>query len=373
MVYRVARSIHAFDVAEWDAVVGSQLMLTHRWQRVMEHSRRDYEPRYLLLADRQGPLAVAVVNLADTFGRSGWRERLLRRLTLMVRAPYSTDSGIAVRPGVALNEVLPVLMRGLDRLSCREQRPLLAVNDVPAAELPIWRAQRFLAFDNQLPNTVLDIHGLSQAEYLASLQSHQRRELGRMARRATEAGISFTTTPLDFADQRLFPLLAEVYAEHGTPVEQMPFTAELFPALLRELPGDVVIVRATLGDRLAGFMVGLLQGETVWCQFVGLHYALARPLHLYFLLLHQFIQWTIEQGYGRVLGGLTNYREKHKHGFQPEPRWLCVRSSISPLNAVLSEVLPVAWRLAGRSRWQPQPEPGSTVQTLDRMARDMSR
>jgi hypothetical protein len=346
----VARSIHEFDEAEWDALGAQRTALTHRWQRAMEAGRRNYQPRYLLLEDARGPLALAVANLADTFGRSGWREWLLQRLTLMVRAPCSTDPGIALRPDAHVGDALAAITRGLGALGWRDRRLLLVFNDVPASELPIWRAQRFLAFDHQPPTTELDLTGLSYEGYLAALPYKYRKELRRQDRRAAELGLRFEIEPLTGDSADLFPLMAEIYAQHGTPAERMSFTPALFPALARELPGEMIVARGMVQGELAGFMVGLLERDAIWGSFVGLHYPLAHPTNLYFLLPHAIIRWAIEHGYRRIFGGMTNYREKQKQGFQLQRRWMCVRTSSGPLNAAL----PLAQRLIGRSSWQPE-------------------
>ena len=40
MRYQTARGIEAFEEARWDAVAGHEIVLSHRFQRVMEASRR---------------------------------------------------------------------------------------------------------------------------------------------------------------------------------------------------------------------------------------------------------------------------------------------------------------------------------------------
>jgi predicted N-acyltransferase len=348
MAYRVARSIDEFSPAEWDAAAGAQLLLTHRWQRVLETSRRNYQPRYLLVEDAQGPLAAATINLADIFGRSGWREWLIRRLTLMVRAPFSTDYGIALRPGAQLSEALPELLRGLGALSWREQRLLLTLNDVPAAEVPTLRAQRFLASDNQPANMNLTLTGATYDDYLQMLSPKDRSELRRMRRRAATMDVRFEHGPLT-DDARVFPLVAEVFAHHGKSQSILSITPEFFTALVREMPGEVTIFRGFVGDQLAGVLLCMHQDQTLWWPIAGLHYPLAHPSYLYFLLIDEMIQWAIAHGYRRVIGSMTNEREKRKHGFKPERRWMCVRATIGPVNRLLTVTLPFVQRMVGKS------------------------
>jgi hypothetical protein len=74
----------------------------------------------------------------------------------------------------------------------------------------------------------------------------------------------------------------------------------------------------------------------------GLHYELARPSCLYFVMLDHLIRWGIDQGTRRVYGGMTNEEQKARHGFQPRARWFCVRAYPGPLNRALGLV--AAWR-----------------------------
>jgi hypothetical protein len=51
MRYQTARGIEAFEEARWDALAGDEIVLSHRFQSVMEASRRDYRPLYMLVEE----------------------------------------------------------------------------------------------------------------------------------------------------------------------------------------------------------------------------------------------------------------------------------------------------------------------------------
>jgi hypothetical protein len=74
----------------------------------------------------------------------------------------------------------------------------------------------------------------------------------------------------------------------------------------------------------------------------GLHYELARPSSLYFVMLDHLIRWSIGKGMRRVYGGMTNEEQKARHGFHPQARWFCMRAHPGLLNGALA--LAVAWR-----------------------------
>ncbi len=347
MHYRVARSIEAFDRASWDAVAGKHLAMSYRWQRMMEASRRRYQPHYGLVTDQEGPLAIAVANAAEPFGFSGWRETLRRRTTLVLRGPFSpVDCGLLMRPGADPAATLPRLEAMLRRLCWQAKRPLLGVSGVSPADLPHWQVLGFAAAD-QPPNTVLDLPP-TYDQYVSDLPKKGRSELGRMRRRIESQDVSFWVGPLAGESERLYGLLCEVFSYHGTPADEMEFSAELFTAMERELGDQVVLFKSLVRGELAGYLLCLTSEKTLWWLIAGLRYELARPSYAYFLLIDEMVRWAIEQGFERIHGGLTNERQKQRHGFQLQPRWFCYRCVSRPLNSLFARLLPALRRLTGR-------------------------
>ncbi|HEY3080106.1 MAG TPA: GNAT family N-acetyltransferase [Chloroflexota bacterium] len=339
MRHRIVDSIDQIDPERWDAVAGGEIAMSHRWQRVMEASRRGYRPRYILLEDEHGPLATAVVNTAEEFGRSGWREALMRRLTAVVGATFSSrHCGVAARPGVGLAVVLPGVERALADLCRREARPLLAVKSVAEEQLPVLRARGYFA--SRQPNyMVLDLPVSSYEGYLELLSGRDRAELRRVRRRGADSGAELSLAPLDGQGDRLFPLMAEIYARHGKAVAAMPLTSELFPALEREMPGEAIVFSGTVDGKLAGFFLGLRQGDELLAPVAGLRYELAHPSCLYFLLIDQLVRWSTERGLRRIYAGMSNEQQKARHGFRPQARWFCVRANPGPVNRALGLAL----------------------------------
>ena len=339
---QIAASIHEIDPERWDALADGEVAMSHRWQRAMEASQRRSQPRYVLLEDERGPLAAVVVNLAAAFGRVGWREALLRRLIVAVGATYSSrHCGIAIRAGADRAGVLGRLDALLAGLSWREAHPLVGIGNVLERDLPIWRARGYLAA-RQRSFMVLDLDVESYEQYLACLPKKDRGELRRVQRRAAEQGVELSLEPLAGQGDQLYPLMAEIFARHGTPASAIPFTPALFPAIERELPGEAVVLSGKVDGQLAGFFLGVRQGDEMLWPAAGLHYELARPSCLYFVMLDQLIRWSIDQGIRRVYGGMTNEEQKARHGFQPRARWFCVRAYPGPLNRALG--LAAAWR-----------------------------
>jgi uncharacterized protein len=342
MKCQIVESIRQIDPERWDALADGEIAMSHRWQRAMEASLRPTRPRYVLLEDERGPLATAVVNLAGRFGRYGWREALLSRLTVSVNATFSArHCGIAIRRGVDEVPALRQMNAALTDLCRRETRPMIGVSNVREGDLPLWRAQGYVA-SRQRDHMVLDLPFQSYDQYLQHLPTRDRSEVRRVRRKGAEYGVELSFEPLAGQGDQLYPLMAEIFARHGTTAAAMPFTPALFSAIEREMPGEALVLSGRVGGQLAGFCLGIRQGDEMLWPVAGLHYELARPSCLYFVLLDELIRWGIEQGMRRIYGGMTNERQKEGHGFKPQSRWFCVRAYPGPLNGALG--LALAWR-----------------------------
>jgi predicted N-acyltransferase len=338
-----ARSIREIDEELWDSVTGDVLSMTHRWLRVMETCWRSYGPRYLLLEDQQGPCIAVIANTAvasENLGPLGW---FYQHLSLAISPPFSSMCGVMTRPGTSLESVIPYLEPVLSQSCCREKRLLLTVDNVVPSDLPAWRQAGFLAYP-QKGVSVLDLP-LTYDLYQQSLNREARQELRRAHRRGARFDVHIETGPLANDSEQIHSLVCEVFANHGILNKDIPFAADFFGQLDREMSGNVQFVRGYAGGELAGLFVCLLNGSTLWAPLAGLRYEIARPSYLYFLLFDEVIRWGIEHGIQKLYMGKTNERQKQRQGFQLEERWFCYRSNFRPLNPVLAFGFPLVQRL----------------------------
>lgn len=346
MDYRIAHSIHEFDEACWDAVAGSEPAMTHRWQRMIEASWSHYRPRYLLLQDRQGPLAIVIADATQSFGCTGWRKWLFERSILALQAPFSaTDCGVMTRPGAAPATGLPQLEPALRELGWQVHRPLLGIANIATPDLPLWQARHFFA-SAQLPNTVLDLPPTYE-RYLEMLPTQDRTKIRRTRRRAERFDVSFEHSASAGESEQLHSMIGQVSARHQVPESVMLYTRALLAALEREMADELIVFRGFVEGTFAGHLLCLTSGQRLWWLATGLHYELAHPSYLYFLLMDEMVRWSIEHGIRRIYGGLTSEREKQKHGFRLYERWFCYRASSPSLNNGLALVLPFVRRLMG--------------------------
>lgn len=347
MRYRIARTIHDFAPAEWDIPAGNNLSMGHAWQQMVESGWKDYHSLYVLFEDIHGPAVTMVASQTASFGRSGWREALLQRLTLVVTAPYSSvQCGLAVRAGIDLEMVIPEILAVLGRLCWREQRLIYAISNVTPEEVDIWRRHGFSV--SQQPNfSLLDLNGASYDEYLTRLSGKDRAEIRRIRRRASEWGIEFQHTLLDEDDVDVFPLVEQVYARHGYDSSSIPLRPDVFKEMARTMPGEVHLFKGIVNGQMEGVLIAMRGMDVLWWPFAGLNYVVSRPTYLYFLLMDEMIRWSTTAGIRRIYGGMTNEKEKRGHGFRQQSNWFCFRAHPRPLNLVLTHGLPWLQRLIG--------------------------
>lgn len=341
MNYQIAHSIHEIEAAAWDAVAGSEIGMSHQWLRVIERCWQPYAPRYVLLHDEQGPQAVVVTNTKDPDRPLGRVGQLLQRLMVVVMPPYtSIGCGVLVRPGADRATVLPQATAVLDKLLGEARRPLLLLGNLREADLPLWRTQGFVP-SPQPAVSLLDLPD-NYDVYLQNLPKKDRAELRRMRRKGEELQVELQHGPLQGDGEAIYPLLREVFAHYQTP---MPFTPAFFIALEAEMPGQAILFKGFVNGELAGVSLCLRRQTTLWWPMVGLNYTLSRPSQLYFLLIDEMVRWGIANGIRQIYGGVSKEREKRKHGFYQQARWIGYRARSPLLNTPLRLAIPLAQKL----------------------------
>jgi predicted N-acyltransferase len=172
---------------------------------------------------------------------------------------------------------------------------------------------------------VLDLEHTTYDDYLRRLPKDDRAEVRRSRRRANEHGLILDRRPADASCRSLYPLFVEVTTRHGAQPWEAPVTDDVFAALGQEMPGEAFVLRGMIRDEPAGFVLCLVHGDVLLAPMMGLHYALSIPACLYAVLIDEIVRFGIEHGVRRVQLGLSNERQKSRHGFVAWPRWACLR------------------------------------------------
>lgn len=346
ITYREAHTIEELDPQQWDAMSGDVVSKTHGWQRVMEVGWEKKEPCYIWIEDEQGPVAAVITQLNEDFGNQGALAWFHSNLNAVISPPFSgIGTGVLLRPGISFTELQPHFDRILREFCRRHKRPLITTANITEKTLPLWENLDF--HSSPRPNLmVMEVPETYEA-YLAGLKAKDRCELRRMRRHAekSNAVLTFESGPLAGEGEDIYPLFCEVFAKHGTPRENMPFTPKFFHLLEKELPGQVFLIKGYINGVLEGVSLCLRHNNSLWWPMAGLHYEVARPHYLYFLLIDEMVKWSIENGITFIDGGLTNERQKARHGFRRQSRWYCYRANFGAINQLVAWTLPLARKL----------------------------
>ncbi len=368
MDYRICYSVDAIDTEAWDRLADDCLVMHTSWLRLIEKVWRDQQRCYIMLYDAAGCAAIITGSLNATFSRVGVREKILKRSSVVLSAPYSSNNpGILLRSDVSFERILPYFQRAMAELCWRKQRLVYAISNVPDSDIEPLRRYGF-SMSEQPVFSILHLRpGITYDEYLAELPSKDRAEIRRIRRRAVENEITFDHGPLRPGEsEELYPLLLQVYARHGHTEETMPFGPDMLAGWDREQPGHLFIFRGYVKGKLEGILCCTRQGDTVWWPMAGLNYAVSRQTYLYFVLMDEMIRWYIDQHVTTIYGGLTNEKEKSGHGFQQETRWFCYRAHPAPLNSLFQMLQPTLRRVIGGPDDTPPRDPVMLMEKAER-------
>jgi predicted N-acyltransferase len=306
--FEIARSIAEVSEAEWNelAMRSGRRFAEHRWLRLAEVILRDYEPRYALVRGEGQLQAAAVCAIGRRFGHRALQRRLGWALRL---SPWLRCSlPLASEPGL-LGDVASVsdLMQGLRRLGLGERALLVTCANLPVgdARLPALERMGFMPH-SRWSDLSLRIEWSSVEQYVAALPGPDRREVGRLRRRAEREGITVErlANPLEHAE-RIRQLIANVSQHHGT---RDVYVADLLPQAVA-ISGDAVqVLAARRDDEIIGCAITLRDRKYMIGKWIGLDYAQTWGTCTYQLLLFESVRLAIELkvdclGLGATAGG----------------------------------------------------------------------
>jgi len=158
--------------------------------------------------------------------------------------------------------------------------------------------QRGFARAPSMPMTMLDIRYESFEAYMAkALRSSARRKL-RKKLEAT-AGVSnirmsVTDDAASFVDE-IYPLYLQVFERSKMQFEKL--TKDFFRQLGRRMSDKVRFFAWRRGNMLVAFSLCMVQGDSLYAEYVGFDYSVALDLHLYHYVVRDMISWGISKGY----------------------------------------------------------------------------
>ena len=328
----------------------------HRYYEIIEQTLESgFEHRYFVVKDSAGevravqPLFFVRQNLAEGLRGKGRavvervRKRFPRFLTmrvLMVGCAAGEGHLGACSPDDTAN-LSKALHSSLETIARREKASLIILKDFP----PQYRQalNRFsvngYARIPSMPLTRLELNYSSFEEYLASLSKVTRKGLRRKFRKAEQAGkidLEIVTDISSWIDE-IYPLYVQVHER--SPLKFETLTKDYFCRLGRDMPERTRFFVWRKAGKIIAFSLCFVHGDTIYDECLGMDYAVAFDLHLYFYTLRDIISWAIQQKLRYYCSTPLNYDPKLHLKCDLAPLDLYVRHTAPLLNPIFGRAL----------------------------------
>ncbi|HEY6071096.1 MAG TPA: GNAT family N-acetyltransferase [Chthoniobacterales bacterium] len=328
----------------------------HRYYELIERTlANDFEYRYAVLEDSSGnvraiqPLLFVRQNLIE--GVRGFfrsivdlvRKTFPRFLTMRVlmvgcaagageldTANPENERWIADALGSTLRDYARANKASLvvfkDFLS-QYREPLATLSEHSYARVP------------SMPMTRLALSFKNIEEYLGTLGYISRKSLRRKFRkteRDAKIDMEVVTDVSPFVDQ-IYPLYLQVHER--SPMKFENLSKEFFVGIGQEMPERARFFIWRIEGRIVAFSLALICGDTISDECIGLDYAVALDLHLYFYTMRDVIRWAIDQKLAYYVSGPLNYDPKLHLGHELAPLDLYVLHTHRWLNPIFKFAL----------------------------------
>lgn len=185
-----------------------------------------------------------------------------------------------------------------------------------------------------MPMTRLALRYRDFEDYVASLGSATRKNLRRKFREtARSAPITCEVlTDVSSVIDEIYPLYLAVFERSKLHFEKL--TPAYFCGLGRDLPDRVRFFIWRQDGKAIAFSLCLVHDGVIYDDYLGLDYAKAFELHLYFYTLRDIISWALAQGLRLYCSSPLNYQPKLHLGCDLMPLDLYVTHTSALLNPI---------------------------------------
>jgi hypothetical protein len=336
----------------------------HRYYEILDDTLRDnFEYRYFAILDTFGRVrAVQPFFLVDqdileglTLRQIRWiaivrrfypRFLILRALMVGCSAGEAHLAASLTLPG---NAVAEALSSGIVRQARSLNAHLIVLKEFPARYRNVLHCFTQCGFARapSMPMTMLDIRYDSFDAYLDEALNSSSRRKWRKNLRATagmsDIRMSVTDDATSFVDE-IYPLYSQVFDRSKMRFEKL--TKDYFCQLGQRMHDKVRFFAWRRGNILVAFSLCMLQGDSMYAEYVGFDYAVALDLHLYHYIIRDMINWGISQDYKWFRSSGLNYDPKLHMRHRLDPLDLYVRHTSTAANAILKLALP--WMVPAR-------------------------
>jgi predicted N-acyltransferase len=192
-----------------------------------------------------------------------------------------------------------------------------------------------------MPMTMLDIGYDSFETFMVkALKSSTRRKLRKKLEATagvSDIHMSVTDDAASFVDE-IYPLYLQVFERSRMQFEKL--TKEVFRQVGHRMSDKVRFFAWRRGNTLVAFSLCMVQGDSLYAEYVGFDYSVALDLHLYHYVVRDMISWGISEGYKWFRSSGLNYDPKLHMKHRIDPIDLYVRHTSTLPNAVFRLALP---------------------------------
>jgi Acetyltransferase (GNAT) domain len=330
----------------------------YRYYEILDDTLRDhFEYRYFTIVDSKGhvraiqPFFLVDQDILEGLGaeRIYWISLVRRFYPRFLKLRALMIGCTAGEAHLAATETLPVdivaetLSNGLIKQARSLNAQLIVLKEFPSRYRKVLHCFMECGFARapSMPMTMLDIGYDSFDAYMAkALKSASRRKL-RKKLEAT-AGISdirmsVTDDATGFVDE-IYPLYLQVFERSRMQFEKL--TKDFLRQIGQRMGDKVRFFAWRRGSNLVAFSLCMVQGDSLYAEYVGFDYSVALDLHLYHYVVRDMISWGISKGYKWFRSSGLNYDPKLHMRHRLDPIDLYVRHTSALANAIFRLALP---------------------------------
>lgn len=179
-----------------------------------------------------------------------------------------------------------------------------------------------------------------------SFEEFMQKKLGRIFRKnlrrkfKKSGGLAITmevSNDVESCVDEVYALYLQTYERSEFKFEKL--TRDFLLALGRRMPDRARFFTWRLEGKIIAFALCMVYGDTIYDMNVGMDYAVAFDLHLYFLTLRDIIDWAAKNGFKHYYTGPLNYDPKLHMRLDLDPLDLYARHASDWINPVFKFAL----------------------------------
>jgi Peptidogalycan biosysnthesis/recognition len=355
-IYVVSRA-ELSGCAPWTSTFTDQRK-DYRYYEILDDTLRgNFEYRYFAIADNNGhvraiqPFFLVDQDILEGLGaeRIRWISfvrrfypRFLKLRALMVGCAAG-EAHLAATETLSADIVAETLSNAMVKQAKSLNAQLIVLKEFPSRYRKVLHCfvQCGFARAPSMPMTMLDIEYDSFDAYMKkALKSSSRRKLRKKL--AATAGVSdirmsVTDDAASLVDE-IYPLYLQVFERSSMQFEKL--TKDFFRQIGQRMSDKVRFFAWRRGNMLVAFSLCMMQGDSLYAEYVGFDYTVALDLHLYHYVVRDMISWGISKGYKWFRSSGLNYDPKLHMRHRLDPIDLYVRHTSVLANAIFRLALP---------------------------------